>query len=175
LGLILIFLLASAHLDPTLHDGAVLYADTFGGNVAVDDAFAADIDSVAAFEIAGNFAHDHNFAGRDISLNDAIAPNGDTVVRQGDLALDTAIDIESFGAADLAFDDERAPDGGLFDRCGARRAKWTGPPVNYPGTEACDLPYSFRPARPGDADLAGEDLGLWVGGVPLATPNIARR
>ena len=45
-------------------------------------AFTANIDAIAAFDVASHFTHDHNFAGNDVGLHGAVAADGDAVVQQ---------------------------------------------------------------------------------------------
>src|SRR5258706_6897086 len=115
LRLVLLLGFAALHLDATFEDGAVFPADAHGRDVSRDRAFAADIHAVAAVNVPTHLAHDNNFAGRDVGLHAAVAADGDAVVGQTDLALDAAIDIKRFRAADFALDDERTANGGLLD------------------------------------------------------------
>src|SRR5208282_2895787 len=103
-------------------------------NVAVDRAFAADVDAVAALDITGHFAHDHNFAGLDAGVNLAVAADGHAALGHGDLALDAAINVESFRPADFALDDQSAADGGLIDGRGDGFDRVVGVGVGSRGT-----------------------------------------
>ena len=44
----------------------------------------------------------------------AVAADGDAAIGHRDFAFDAAVDVEGFGAADLALDDQSAADGGLI-------------------------------------------------------------
>jgi hypothetical protein len=57
-------------------------------------------------DVALHAAQDHNFAGADVGDDAAVGCNGDAVIGKIDGALDAAIDVERFGAADFAFDDQ---------------------------------------------------------------------
>ena len=104
-----------ADLDSALERGAIFDADAHGGDVAVHRAFGSDVNAIAALDVASYFAHDHNFAGLDAGIDFAVAADSDSAFRHGDLAFDASVDVEGFGAADLALDDQSAANGGLID------------------------------------------------------------
>src|SRR5271167_3982579 len=66
--------------------------------------------------VAGYFAHDDHFLGTDIGDDDSVAPNGHAAVSKIDGALDAAVDIKRFGAANFTLDYQRAPNRGLLHR-----------------------------------------------------------
>src|SRR5437588_10009500 len=103
------------YLNAAFKGGAVFHADAYGRDVSADRAFAADVDAVAALDVAGHFAHDYDFAGGDAGIDHAVAANGDAAFRHDDFAFDPAIDVKRFGAADFAFDHEGTADGGLIN------------------------------------------------------------
>src|SRR5262249_50071107 len=74
----------------------------------------ADVQTVAADDIAVHLAHDHHFAGIDVGGNNAVPSNGDAVLGNIDGAFDAAVHIEGFGAADFTLDDQRPSDAGLL-------------------------------------------------------------
>src|SRR5208337_927313 len=113
--LILLLLFAALYLDAALENSAVLHTDPDGGNVAVDHAFTANIHAVAAFDVADDFTHHHNFASGNVGLYTAVAADGHAILRERDLAFDPAVNIERFRAGDFALDDKRPANGGLFD------------------------------------------------------------
>ena len=94
---------------PDLHaafqNGSVLNADALGDHITRQRAFAADVQTVRALDVALHLAQDHNFAGTDVGGDAAVTSNGDPVIGKINGALDSAIDVERFGAADFTFDD----------------------------------------------------------------------
>ena len=68
-------------------------------------AFRSDVHAIAALDVARHLAHDHNFASLDAGVHFAVAANGDAALGHGDFALNAAVNIKSFGAADFALDD----------------------------------------------------------------------
>src|SRR5579863_10517083 len=106
--------LTAADLDAALEHGAIFHADANRRNVALHHALAANIHAVAAFDVPGNLAHNHNFTGGNVGLHGAVASDGHSVLRQRDRAFDAAIDVERFRAADVALDDQRTANGGLL-------------------------------------------------------------
>jgi hypothetical protein len=117
----------ATNFDAAFQDGTIFHADANRGHVSGDRAFAADIDAVAALNVSVNLAHDHNLGGNNVGLHNAVAANGDAVVGQADFALDAAIHVKRFRAADFAFDDERTADGGLLDwRADGFNWNWLG-------------------------------------------------
>ena len=107
-------MLDRAHLHAALQNGPVLNADALGDHIARQRAFAADVQTVGALNVALHLAQDHNFAGADVGGDAAVASNGDAVFGKIDGALDSPIDIERFGSADFALDDHRAADRSLL-------------------------------------------------------------
>src|ERR1700756_4736454 len=84
----LVLSLCCSHLHAALDHGAIFHADAGSDYVPGETAFGADIQAVAALNIALDLAHDNHFAGDDIGCHSAIAANGDTVVGQVDGTLD---------------------------------------------------------------------------------------
>jgi hypothetical protein len=105
LGLISL-LLDSADLHAAFQDCSILYADPVGYHIARQRAFAPNIQPVRALDVALHLADDHNFAGTDVGGGAAVTPNGDAVTGKINGALDSAIDVQRLGTADLAFDDQ---------------------------------------------------------------------
>src|SRR5579863_6423518 len=89
---------------------------TRGEDVAGKRTFAADIQTIGAMDVARHRTHNDNLLGVDIGDDGGVAANGDAAVAKVDGALDTAVDVERFGAADVALDDYGASDGGLLHR-----------------------------------------------------------
>jgi len=56
-------------------------------------AFAADIQTVRALDVALHLADDHNIAGTDVGGDATVTPNGDAVTGKINGALDSAIDV----------------------------------------------------------------------------------
>ena len=108
------FVLGGADLNASLQEGSVFNADALGDDVSRQRTLATDIQAVNALDVAGYFAHDHNFAGADIRGDDAVASDGDAVVGKIDGALDLAIDVQRFRSGDLALDYQLAADGCLL-------------------------------------------------------------
>src|SRR5579872_934565 len=111
-------LLRVANLDRTLQQRSVFNADARGDHISGERAFAANVQTIGAMNIAGDRAHDYYFLGSDIGDDDGVAPNGDAAVSEIDSAFDSSVDIERLGAADVAFDDHGASDRGLLHRGG---------------------------------------------------------
>ena len=95
---------------------AVFDADALADHVAGESAFAADVHAIAAFDIAGDFAHDYDFTSGDIGLHDAIAAHGYAMILECDGAFHAAVNVKRFAAGDFAFDHQGASDSGLLDR-----------------------------------------------------------
>jgi len=98
-------LLCSADLHAAFQKGSILYADPLGDRIARQRAFAADVQTVRALDVALHLAQDHDFAGTDIGGNAAVASNGHAAFGKIDGALDAAIDVQRFGAAHFTLDD----------------------------------------------------------------------
>jgi hypothetical protein len=103
-----------AHLHAALQNGSVFNADALGDDVSRERAFAADVQTVGALNVALHLAQDHNFTGDDVGGDAAVSSDGDAVLGKVDGAIDSTIDIERFGPADFTFDDYRAADRGLL-------------------------------------------------------------
>src|SRR6476660_272231 len=117
-GLLLVLLLAGRlHLHAALEDGAVLDADALHHHVAGNGTFAADVEAIAADDVALHLTHDHDFAGVDVGGNHAVAAHGHAMFGNIDGAFDAAINEERFRSTDVAFDDQRAADCRLLHGC----------------------------------------------------------
>src|SRR5690348_852656 len=108
--------------DAALEVGAVFDADAGSGNIADDGAVLADIDAAAGAEIADDRAEDDDFAGFDFGIERGGRADGELVSAKRDGAFDLAVDLEIFGADDLAFDPKRRTDTRGRLRTGAGRA-----------------------------------------------------
>src|SRR5712692_11416322 len=103
-------LLDSADLHAAFQNGSVLNADALSDHIPGQRAFAADVQTVRALDVALHLAQDHNFASTDVGGDASVTPNSDAVTGKINGALDSAIDVQRFGAADFTFDDQGAPD-----------------------------------------------------------------
>ena len=90
--------------DAALEVGAVFDADAGSGDIADDGAVLADIDASASAQIADNFAENDDFAGFDFGIEQGGRADGEFVATKRDGAFDLAVDLEIFGADDLALD-----------------------------------------------------------------------
>src|SRR5271167_2578966 len=88
--LVLVF---STNLNGTLQYRSVFHTDAWGDYVAGKRAFAADVQTIGAMDVAGHRAHNDHFLGTDIGNNDAATSDGYAAVGKIDGALDAAIDI----------------------------------------------------------------------------------
>src|SRR5690242_2528856 len=68
-------------------------------------------------DVAGHLPHDDYFLGGDIGHDNAVATDSDTAVCEVDGTFDAAVNIERFGAAHFALDDNGTTDGGLLHGC----------------------------------------------------------
>src|SRR5262249_3785709 len=118
-----------ANVDAALEVGAVFDADALADDVAGKRAFIADVDTVAAGDVALHLAQDHDFLGVDIGLHRSVAADGYPVAGKVDGAFHPAVDVERLRAGDFALDHQRLADGGLLlvvengvarRRCGRR-------------------------------------------------------
>src|SRR5215469_10593218 len=111
------FLLFSSwrELHATAEHGAIFYADTGADHVSGKQAFAADVHAVAALDVAGDLAHDHNFTRGNVGLDGPIAANGHAMVFEAERAFDAAVNVKRLAAGDFTFDHNRATDGRLLD------------------------------------------------------------
>src|SRR5713226_5632448 len=107
---LIILVLDGPDLDAAFQHSSVLHADTLGDHIARQRALAANIQTVRALDVALHLADDHNFAGTDVGGDATVTPNSDAVAGKINGALDSAIDVQRFGAADFTFDDQGAPD-----------------------------------------------------------------
>jgi hypothetical protein len=85
-----------ADIDSTLEICTIFDTDALRYDVPGQRAFVPDINPVAGIEIATNLAEHHDFPGGDVGGNIAVAPNGDTISRQGNRPFDFPIDEQRF-------------------------------------------------------------------------------
>jgi hypothetical protein len=107
-------LLGGADLHPVFQNGSILNADALRNHLTGQRALAPDVQAVCALDVALHLAQDYDFAATDVGGDASVVPNGDAVTGKINGALNSAIDVQRFGTADFTFDDQRAPDGGLF-------------------------------------------------------------
>ena len=107
-----------ADVDATLEERAFFDADALGDDVAVERAFAANVEAVAGRHVAADFAENDDFARGNVGRDYAITSDGDAIAGQVDGAFHAAIDVERLGAGDFALDDERLAERGLLLRSG---------------------------------------------------------
>ena len=79
----------------------------------MDRTFSTDVDAVGALDVAGNLAHDDNFASLDAGIDAAVPANRDAAFGRG-FAFNPAIDVERLGAADFSLDDQGTANGRLI-------------------------------------------------------------
>src|SRR6266550_4619021 len=121
----LALLLSGCQLHAAAKHGAIFHADARADHITGQCAFAADVHAVAALNVASDLAHDHNFARGNVGLHNAVAADCHAMIFEAQGAFDAAVNVKRLAAADLAFDHQRASDGGLLDGRG-HSLDWRG-------------------------------------------------
>src|SRR4029077_4347171 len=107
-------MVGGADLHAALQHGSVLDADALGDDIPGQRTLAADVQAISALNVAVHLAHNHNFAGANVGRDAAVTSNGYAIVGKTNGALDPAVDVKRFRAADFALDDQRTADRGLL-------------------------------------------------------------
>src|SRR5271165_600458 len=118
-----LFLARLADVDSALEERSIFDRDPLRDHVAGQGAVCADVYPVRGVDVALHLAEHHHFPGLDVSVDLPIAPDGHPVAVKCDRALDLAIDVKRFGAAQLALDDQALADRRLFTRGSGRAAR----------------------------------------------------
>ena len=87
--------------DAALEMGAVLDADARGINVADDGAVLLDVDTATRVDVANDFSVGDDFASMNFGSELSRGADGEFVTFEADGAVDDAVNLQVFGAADL--------------------------------------------------------------------------
>src|ERR1700722_8179751 len=108
-----------ANVNAALEERTLLDRNSRCDHVAGERAFAANIHAIAGLAVTTNLTQHDDLARYDVRGNLAIAAHGHTISRQIDCTFDLAVDVQRFGACQLALDDQRLANRRLL-------ARWDG-------------------------------------------------
>src|SRR5580765_1119037 len=107
-------MLGVPYLNAAFHQCAIFHADALGDDISCERTFAADVQPVGTLDVPANLAHDHNFAGIDVGLDDAMAADGHPVFWNADRPFNAAVNIEGFRTCKFTFNHYRFANGSLL-------------------------------------------------------------